>query len=65
MAELPVFTAVSTSAKQLYLLLRCINFVAKVEVQITAEGLRFSAEESHVVQGLAFLEKTLFSSYVI
>lgn len=63
MTEAPVFTAVSTSARQLYLLLRCINFVPKVEVQITGEGLRFSAEESHVVQGLAFLEKTLFSSY--
>ena len=65
MNESPVFTAVSTSARQLYLLLRCISFAPKAEVQITAEGLRFSAEESHVVQGLAFLEKTLFSSYTI
>ena len=65
MTEAPVFAAVSTSARQLYLLLRCINFVPKAEVQITAEGLRFSAEEAHVVQGLAFLEKTLFSSYTI
>jgi cell cycle checkpoint protein len=64
MAGAPIFTAVSTSARQLYLLLRCINFVTKVEVHITAEGLRFSAEESHVIQGLAFLEKTLFSSYI-
>lgn len=63
MDEAPIFTAVSTSARQLYLLLRCINFVPKVEVAITAEGLRFSAEEFHVIQGLAFLEKTLFSSY--
>jgi cell cycle checkpoint protein len=63
MAEPPVFTAASTSARQLYLLLRCINFAPKAEVQITAEGLRFSAEESHVVQGLAFLEKALFSTY--
>lgn len=63
MAEPPIFTAVSTSARQLYLLLRCINFASKADVQITAEGLRFSAEESHVVQGLAFLERALFSSY--
>jgi cell cycle checkpoint protein len=59
----PIFTALSTSARQLYLLLRCISFVPKAEVQITPEGLRFSAEEARVIQGLAFLEKGLFTSY--
>jgi cell cycle checkpoint protein len=59
----PIFTAISTSARQLYLLLRCISFVPKAEVQITPEGLRFSAEEARVIQGLAFLEKGLFTSY--
>ena len=59
----PIFTALSTSARQLYLLLRCISFTSKAEVQITPEGLRFSAEEARVIQGLAFLEKGLFTSY--
>ena len=59
----PIFTALSTSARQLYLLLRCISFTPKAEVHITPEGLRFSAEEARVVQGLAFLEKGLFTSY--
>ena len=60
----PIFSALSTSARQLYLLLRCISFTPKAEVQITPEGLRFSAEEARVIQGLAFLEKGLFTSYV-
>jgi cell cycle checkpoint protein len=59
----PIFTAVSSSARQLFLLLRCIGSSAKAEVQITTDGLRFSVEESRAVQGLTFLEKTLFSSY--
>ncbi|KAL9618462.1 MAG: hypothetical protein Q9160_006840 [Pyrenula sp. 1 TL-2023] len=58
-----VFTAVSSSARQLFLLLRCISFAPKAEVQITHEGLRFSVEEARVIQGLAFLEKNLFTSY--
>ena len=62
-APAPLFTALSTSARQLYLLLRCISFAPKVEVQITPEGLRFSAEEARTIQGLAFLENSLFSSY--
>jgi cell cycle checkpoint protein len=59
----PIFTAISSSARQLFLLLRCIGFSTKAEVQITTDGLRFSVEESHAVQGMTFLEKTLFSSY--
>lgn len=59
----PIFSALSTSARQLYLLLRCIAFTPKAEVQITPEGLRFSAEDARVIQGLSFLEKGLFTSY--
>ena len=59
----PIFTAVSGSARQLFSLLRCISFSPKAEVQITADGLRFSVEASRAVQGLTFLERTLFSSY--
>jgi cell cycle checkpoint protein len=62
-SDAPIFTALSTSARQLYLLLRCIAFTPKAEVQITPEGLRFSAEEARVIQGLSFLEKGLFTSY--
>ncbi|KAL8713386.1 MAG: hypothetical protein Q9220_002585 [cf. Caloplaca sp. 1 TL-2023] len=58
-----LFTAVSGSARQLLLLLRCINFAQKAQVRITSEGLRFTVEESRVIQGIAFLEKALFTSY--
>ena len=47
----PLFSAVSGSARQLFQLLRCINFVSKTNVQITKEGLRFTVEESKVMQG--------------
>lgn len=46
-----LFSAVSGSARQLFQLLRCINFVPKTHVQITKEGLRFTVEESQVMQG--------------
>ena len=59
----PLFAAVCTSARQIFLLLRCIAFAPKAEVLINAEGLRFSVEEAHVVQGFAFLERNLFSSF--
>lgn len=47
----PLFSAVSDCARQLFQLLRCINFVSKVHVQVTKEGLRFTVEESQVMQG--------------
>lgn len=59
----PLFSAVSGSARQLFQLLRCINFVSKTHVQITKEGLRFTVEESQVMQGIAFLDKALFTAY--
>ena len=48
----PVFSAVSSSARQLFQLLRCISFATKAQVQITEEGLRFTVEDSRVMQGL-------------
>ncbi|KIW84930.1 hypothetical protein Z517_00318 [Fonsecaea pedrosoi CBS 271.37] len=63
MADAPIFTAISTSARQLYLLLRCIAFSQRAEVEITQQGIKFSVEEARVVQGLTFLDKALFSSY--
>ncbi|KZF22115.1 Rad1-domain-containing protein [Xylona heveae TC161] len=59
----PSFYAISSSARQLFLLLRCISFAPKAQVQITKEGIRLSAEDSRVMQGLAFLDKSLFSTY--
>lgn len=58
-----MFSAVSSSARQLFLLLRCISFAPKVQVQISDEGMRFSVEDSSVMEGMAFLEKALFTSY--
>jgi cell cycle checkpoint protein len=49
--ELPVLMAVSNSARQLYLLLRCINFSDKAHVQISEEGLKFSVDEAAVMEG--------------
>lgn len=65
MATQPVFTAISTSTRQLYLLLRCISFSQRAEVQITPTGIRFSVEEARVVQGLTILDKALFSTYTL
>ena len=59
----PIFSAVSNNANHLYTLLKCIGFAPKASVQITPEGLRFSVEEARVMQGLAFIDKTLFTSF--
>src|ERR1700709_707411 len=59
----PLFSGVSNNAHHLYTLLSCIGFAPKATVQITPEGLRFSVEEGRVIQGLAFLDKSLFTSY--
>lgn len=61
--ERPILSAVSSSARQLYLLLRCIGFSSKVQVQVSEAGLRFSVQDSQVMQGFAFLEEDLFTSY--
>ncbi|KAL1612804.1 checkpoint clamp complex protein Rad1 [Paraconiothyrium brasiliense] len=60
---LPLLTAVSSSARQLYLLLRCINFADKAHVQINDGGLQFSVDEASVMEGSAFLSKDLFTTY--
>ncbi|KAG5980638.1 hypothetical protein E4U55_003821 [Claviceps digitariae] len=61
----PIFRAVATSTRPLFQLLRCINFAPRVHVQITEEGIRFAADHSRVMQGVAFLDKALFSSYIL
>lgn len=52
--DMPEFVATSTSARQLFLLLRCINFGDKVQMQISDEGVRFSVEDSAVMEGMRF-----------
>ena len=49
--EKPLFSAVSSSTKPIFQLLRCISFVSKAHVYITKEGLRFTVEDSQVMQG--------------
>ena len=53
--EKPLFGAVSGSARQLYQLLRCINLAPKANVRITKDGLRFTVEDSQVMQGMAII----------
>jgi cell cycle checkpoint protein len=50
----PIFKAASSSARQLFQLLNCINFAPKVHVQITSEGIRFAVEDSRVMQGMCY-----------
>ncbi|KAL4943378.1 hypothetical protein BDV06DRAFT_211130 [Aspergillus oleicola] len=59
----PIFNAVSSNAHQIFTLLQCISFAQNATVQITPDGIRFSVEEGRVVQGLAFLDKALFTTY--
>lgn len=50
--ELPILTAVSSSARQLYSLLRCISFSEKAHVEITDGGLKFSVDDASVMEGM-------------
>lgn len=47
----PVLTAVSSSARQLYQLLRCIAFSNKAHVQISDIGLKLAVDEASVMEG--------------
>lgn len=61
----PVFTALATSTRHLYNLLRSIAITARSDVYITSEGLRFTTEEAHTIQASTLLDKSLFSSYLL
>lgn len=58
-----VLTASSSSSRPLLVILRCISFSSKVQVQISKDGLRFSVDDARAMQGLAFLDKSLFTAY--
>jgi cell cycle checkpoint protein len=47
----PILTAVSSSARQLYLLLRCIAFSPKAHIQISDMGLKVAVDEASVMEG--------------
>ncbi|KAH6657758.1 Rad1/Rec1/Rad17 [Truncatella angustata] len=59
----PLFRAITSSTRQIYQLLKCISFTPKAHVQITKDGIRFAADHSRVMQGVAFLDKALFTKY--
>lgn len=47
----PVLTAVSSSARPLFTLLRCIAFAPKAHVILSDEGLKFSVDDASVMEG--------------
>lgn len=61
--SLPMFSAVSSSARQLFTLLRCISFAPRARLRISKDGLSFTVEENRVAQGTVVLEKALFTTY--
>ncbi|KAI1331388.1 DNA repair exonuclease-like protein [Xylariaceae sp. FL0255] len=61
----PLFRAVASSTRQIYQLLKCISFSTKVDVQLTQDGIRFAADHARVMQGVAFLDQSLFTTYTL
>ncbi|KAF8534821.1 Rad1/Rec1/Rad17 [Trichophaea hybrida] len=59
----PIFSAVTSSARQIFSLLKCCGFQQKAQIELSSQGLRVIVEDSRVMQGAAFVEKNLFSSY--
>jgi cell cycle checkpoint protein len=58
----PIFSAVCPAARDLTLLLRCIAFASKTQVRLSPEGLRFSAQETSVMEGKRVLITSLHLS---
>jgi cell cycle checkpoint protein len=61
--ESNLFTAISSSSRQLLQLLRCISFTDKAHVRIAQEGLRITTEDGSVMEAFVFIEKSLFTNY--
>ncbi|KAF8416488.1 putative DNA repair protein Rad1 [Tirmania nivea] len=59
----PCFSAVTSSARQLFNILRCVGFVSRAQIQISNDGIRVSVEDSRVMQGHAFLDNKLFTTF--
>lgn len=59
----PLLVAVSSSARQLFQLLRCIAFNPRAQVQVLPDGIRFSIDEFSYMEATVYLEKSLFTTY--
>ncbi|ODQ55904.1 Rad1-domain-containing protein [Saitoella complicata NRRL Y-17804] len=58
-----VLNCVSTNITPLLTVLRSIGFMPRALVRISSSGMKFSVENSRAQQALAFLDKTMFSTY--
>lgn len=47
----PVFSAITSSTRHIYHLLRCIGFASQANVAISADNIRFSVEDLNSMQG--------------
>ncbi|KAI0998589.1 hypothetical protein K3495_g9608 [Podosphaera aphanis] len=63
-SKAPIFKSVSSSTRQLFQLLYCIRFAQNAHVQISNDGIRFAVEDSRVMQGIVFLDKALFTTFI-
>ncbi|KAI8933673.1 hypothetical protein NX059_009392 [Plenodomus lindquistii] len=61
--EPPILTAVSSSARQLFLLLRCVAFSTKAHIQLSELGINVCLDETTSMSAAAFLDKSLFTTY--
>ncbi|KAF3932853.1 hypothetical protein ABW19_dt0209779 [Dactylella cylindrospora] len=59
----PVFSAITSSTRHIYLLLRCIGFMPNANVSISGDNIRFTVEDCHSMQANVCLTPDLFSSY--
>jgi len=59
----PILTAVSSSARQLFQLLRCIAISNKAHVTIDDLGIRVACSDSSSMEASVLLENVLFTTY--
>lgn len=65
MSDIPLFTALATSTRQLYSLLKCIAFNNDAVVSIRPEGIGFTVEGSRIIQASTELDSKLFTTYIL
>ncbi|KAL1902682.1 checkpoint clamp complex protein Rad1 [Sporothrix stenoceras] len=59
----PFFRAMATSTRPIYQLLRCVSFANKVHVEISDDGIKFIADHTRVMQGMASIGRSMFATY--
>jgi cell cycle checkpoint protein len=47
----PIFSAVTSSARQIFSLLKCCGFQPKAQIELSCQGMRVTVEDSRVMQG--------------